>query len=187
MLWWLVDNSNLVLLLLVLAALLLGVSWWLTRRGAYLFGLGGVVALMVVVWVLSLLIVTDRKRLVLLVHDVEQQINKRDLAGAFNHFAEDAELVMDGQRRARTREAILGVAKMVFQKGRIEGIKVWDVEVEKVDRPSAVVTFYVRPTDEQSYARCEAQCVLHGERSWRVKVLKIDLPPGGRPWLGIPR
>jgi hypothetical protein len=184
MLWWLVDNANLVLLALVLLAIILGVRFWLTRRGAYLIGLAGVVALMVLVWVLSLLIVTDRKRLVLTVEEVAARINQKDLPGAFKHFEDKVRLVIDGKGKLLTRDEVLGLAKMVFQKGGIEGIVVWDVEVEKVERPSAVVSFYVRPTDEQGYARCEAECVLHGEGDWRVKVLKIAMPPGGRRWLG---
>jgi hypothetical protein len=184
MLWWLVDNANLVLLALVLLALILGVRFWLTRRGAYLIGLGGVVALMVLVWVLSLLIVTDRKRLVLTVEEVAARINKQDLAGAFQYFADDVLFKIDGQNWPLTRKQLLNLGERTFGKGRIEGIVVWDVEVEKVERPSAVVSFYVRPTDEQTYARCEAECVLHGEGDWRVKVLKITLPPGARPWLG---
>jgi hypothetical protein len=186
MLWWLVDNANLVLLALGLIGLVLGVCLWLTRRGAYLIGLGGVVALMALVWVLSLLIVTDRKRLVRTVEDVAARINKQDLPGAFQHFEDKVRLEIDGKGRVLTRDEVLGLAKMAFRKGGIEGIVVWDVEVEKVERPGAVVSFSARPTDEPAIARCQAECVLHGERDWRVKVLKITMPPGGRQWLGWP-
>ena len=186
MLWWVADNANLVLLVLVLAAVALGVHFWLTRRGASLLGLAGVVALMVLVWVLSLVVVTDRKQLVRTVEEVARRINQQDLTGAFGHFADKVRLEINGRGRVLTRGEILGLAKMQFQQGRIEGLIVWDVEVEKVERPHATVSFYVRPTDQQGYARCEAQCVLQGEKDWRVQALKVDLPPGGKQWIGWP-
>jgi hypothetical protein len=184
MLWWLADNANVVLLVLVLVAVALGVHFWLTRRGASLIGLVGVVALMVLVWVLSVVVVTDRKQLVRTVDDVVLRINKQDLPGAFTHFADEVQLVIDGRSKQLTRGEVLGLARIAFQKGRIEGLVVWDVEVEKVERPHATVSFYVRPTNEQGYARCVAQCVLQGEKDWRVQTLKIDMPPGGRQWIG---
>jgi hypothetical protein len=184
MLWWLSDNANLVLLALGLVAIVLGVCLWLTRRGAYLVGLGGVVALMVLVWVLSLLVVTDRKRLVHIVEEVVARINQKDLPGAFKYFADDALVKIDGQ--TLTGKQLLGLAQEALKQWRIEGIAVWDVEVEKLERPNAIVSFSVRPTDELVVARCEAQCVLHGEGDWRVKVLKITLPPGARQWRGWP-
>jgi hypothetical protein len=178
MLWWLVDNANLVLLVLGLVAIALGVLLWLTRRGAYLIGLGGVVALMALVWVLSLLVVTDRKRLVHIVEEVTERLNQKDLPGAFKYFADDALVKIDGQ--ALTRKQLMELAKDAFKRWGIERLIVWDVKVEKVERPRAVVSFTVRPNDELAFARCEAECVLHGEGDWRVKVLKITLPPGGR-------
>jgi hypothetical protein len=186
MLWWLVDNSNLVLLFLVLACLGLGVGWWLTRRGAFLLGLAGVAALAIAVWVLSLLIVTDRKRLVSIVNEVADRINKRDFPAAFDRFEDRVRVELDGRPRSLTRDDVMGIAKLTFQKGGLDGLVVWDVEVEKVDRPNAVVTFYARPTNQQGYARCEAECVLHGEKDWRVRVLKITTPPGGQQLLRWP-
>jgi hypothetical protein len=179
MLWWLVDNANLVLLVLILAALLLGVGWWLTRRGAFVLGLAGVIALAVLVWVLSLLIVTDRKQLVRTVEDVAQRINSRDLDSAFRHFADEVELDINGNKQKLTREQLQKLAASYFKKGQISGIAVRDVDVDKVERPVAVVSFHVRPTDQPGIARCEATCRLMGERDWRVTALKVEFVGGG--------
>jgi hypothetical protein len=180
MLWWLVDNANLVLLLLVLAALVLGVGWWLTRRGAFVLGLAGVLALAVLVWVLSLLVVTDRKQLVRIVEDVAQKINTKDLAGAFRHFADEVELDINDLKVKRPRKKLEEMAEDNFKRWKIAGVVVWDVDVEKVERPDAVVRFYVRAQDQPgTYARCEAKCRLTGERDWRVTALKVEFLGGG--------
>ena len=184
MLWWLVDNANLVLLVLGLVALGFGVHFWLTRRGASLVGLGGVIALMGLVWVLSMLVVTDRKQLVLIVDDVAARLNKRDLAGAFNHFEDRVRLEIDGEGKSPTRGELVAMATELFKKGQIEEIRVRNVEVEKVDRPNAVVSFGVYTN--LGYGQCQAECVLHGEKDWRVKKLKIELPPGGPKWIRLP-
>jgi hypothetical protein len=179
MLWWLVDNANLVLLILVLAGLVLGVGWWMTRRGAYVLGLAGVIALAILVWVLSLLIVTDRRQLVLTVQEVARKVNNKDLAGAFLHFADDVELEINGVKRELTREALQKMAASYFKPGQITGINVADVDVDRVERPTAVVSFYVSATDQPGIARCEAKCRLTGERAWRVTALKVEFLGGG--------
>ncbi len=175
MLWWLVDNANLVFLLLGLIALVLGVRFWLTRRGAYLIGAGAVVALIGLVWVLSLLIVTDRRRLVLLVEEVTDKLNRKDFKGAFSHMADEVEFEMSKRSAKVSRKLLQWVAESNFKRRDIQEIIVWNVDVEKVERPAAVVSFYVRPTTETGYAVCTAECVLVGE-DWLVKGLKIDLP-----------
>ncbi len=179
MLWWLVDNANLVLLLLVLAALVLGVGWWLTRRGGYLLGLAAVIGLAILVWVLGLLVVTDRGRLIRTVEEVAQRINAKDLDGAFRHFADEVELDLNGRKQMYTRERLRKLAEDSFRQARISGIRVRAVDVEKVERPTAVVSFNVLPADQPGIARCEATCKLTGERDWRVTALKVEYL-GGR-------
>ncbi len=184
MVWWLVDNANLVLLVLLLVGVGLGVHFWLTRRGASLLGLGGVIALMVLLWVLSLLVVTDRKRLVLIVDEVAARLNKKDMTGAFQYFEDKVKLEINGKGWSLTRTQLATMAKLSFEKNKIDGIRVGSVEVEKVERPHAVVSFYV--FTEYGYGQCVAECVLHDQKDWRVKELQVKLPPGGQQWIAGP-
>jgi hypothetical protein len=183
MLWWLVDNANLVLLFLLLAALLMGVAWWLTRRGGYLIGAGAAAALFALVWVLSLLIVTDRKRLVQTVNEVARRINAEEYDSAFGHFADEVELDLDGAKSKVPRQWLRTYAEGIFKRKDVAGLVVWEVEVEKVRRPRAVVTFYARPNNQQGHARCTANCVLQGENDWRVESLKAESVGEKLKWL----
>ena len=63
--------------------------WRATRHGNYLIGLGAVAALAALVIVLSLVVVTDRKRLVWTVEEVARQISGKNFDAAFSHFAEE--------------------------------------------------------------------------------------------------
>ena len=177
MLWWVVDNATLVCLFLGLAGLVLALRWRLTRQGSYLIGLGVVAALIALVIVLSLTVVTDRKQLVRTVEEVAQQINAKKLDAAFGHFADEVQLELSGQApRTLSRKVVQALAQMTLQNRNVPGIEVWDIEVESVERPKAVVSFYLRPKDQSGYAVCRAECMLLGERTWRVQKLKLELP-----------
>jgi hypothetical protein len=183
MLWWLVDNANLVCLFLLVAALVLAVAWSMTRRGGYLIGVGVAVGLFALVLVLSLLIVTDRRRLVQTVKEVSRQINAEQFEAAFGHFADEVELDLDGQKSKMKRKDLQAFAGMIFKRKDVGGLVIWDIEVESVQRPKAVVTFYARPKEQQGYARCTATCVLHGENDWRVETLKAESVGEKLRWL----
>jgi hypothetical protein len=180
MIWWLVDNATLVYLLLGVAAVALALRWRLTRRGKYLVALGAVAALVAVVVVLSLVVVTDRKRLVWTVEEVARRINDKQFHEAFRYFADEVRLELNEQKRTLSKGAVRALAEMRFKEGALSGIDVGNIDVEKVERPNAVVTFAVRPRGEPGAGRCQADFVLVGEGDWRVKALKIEFFGGGQ-------
>src|SRR5262245_58555228 len=141
MLWWLVDNANLVFLVLGLVALVLAVRWSLTRRGAYLAGLGVTFTLIAVVFALTLFVVTDRRRLVQRVEEIARLFNPKDLDRAFDHMTDTIRLEMSGWPKPITlpKSWVKQAAQRGFRDHNIQGIHVWNIGVEKVDRPSAVV------------------------------------------------
>ncbi len=176
MLWWLVDNANLVILVLGLVALVLGVRWWLTRQGKYLVGLGAAVGLIGVVWLLTLTVVTDRVRLLRTVETIGRQLNQHDLDRAFAHLTDRVRVETGVWTTTLPREVLLKIARTRMQKGHVKALEVWNVDVESVDRPKAVVSFYLRPQEfAGAFATCHAEFVLVGEQ-WRVKGLKLALP-----------
>jgi hypothetical protein len=183
MLWWLADNATLVCLFLLVAALVLGFAWWGTRRGGYLVGAGVAAALFALVWALGLFVMTDRKRLVQTVNEVARLINAEKYDAAFDHFAEEAELDLDGVKSKLPRKQLQDMAGRIFKRPDVGGLVVWEVEAEKVQRPEAVVSFYARPANQQGYARCTATFVLHGDRDWRVKSLKAESVGDKLRWL----
>ena len=65
MLWWLVDHATVCYLLLDLAALVLVAIFWSNRRVAYLLAAGGALGLIALVWLLTIIVITDRKQLYL--------------------------------------------------------------------------------------------------------------------------
>src|SRR6266511_4010770 len=110
MLWWLVDNANLVFLILGLITLVLAVRWRLTHQGKYLVG------------ALTLVIVTDRKRLVQIVEEVTEKLNRKDFQGAFSHMADEVQLEMSGRSAKLPRKVLQGLAESSFKHYGVQGI-----------------------------------------------------------------
>src|SRR5262249_39447146 len=87
MLWWMIDNVNLVYLLLGLVGLVCAVQWWQTRKKRYVIALGVIVALIGLVFLLTRLMVTDRQRLVQTVQEMAQELQERKLDRFFEHVS----------------------------------------------------------------------------------------------------
>jgi hypothetical protein len=185
MLSWLVDHANTILLLLLVAALVLGVAWWLTRRGGYLVGAGVAVALFALVWVLSLLVMTDSKRLLQTLDEVKRKLNAGDYDAAFRHFGDDkdrVELDLKGDKSQLTTRQLRDLAAKYLKKSDGGELVIWEAGVDQLQRPTAVVSFNAKLKNYPGgIARCTATCVLRAEGDWRITAIKVDTaaPIGG--------
>jgi hypothetical protein len=166
---WLVDNATTVYFLLGVVALGLVAGWWMNRRGKYLIALVVPLGLAALVWLLSLLIVTDNVRLERACQEMAQGIRSRNLDQIFkhiskkfnraNHQALDAAGLRDlAQRHLAQREG----ANVHFSRFSF-------VDVSRA-KGSAQVQFWVHGAGdlEGLPVRCEADFVLE-EDAWRMK------------------
>jgi hypothetical protein len=176
MLSWIVDNATLVYLFLGLAAVALAMRWRATRQGGYAIALGVVAGLIALVVVLCLSITTDRKLLIGAVAEVAQQLEARNFDAAFQHFADEVRLEMSGQSGMVRREQLARFARDNIQRRKVSGISVSEIDIESIDGPKAVLTFMLRASEPRGFARCTAECVRLGERDWRVRGLKLEVP-----------
>ena len=77
---WLVDNANLWYVLFGMAALGTGAAWWLRRETKYLVGVTIAVGVILLLWLLTRLVVTDRQQL-------ELNISQLDLVALVQQVA----------------------------------------------------------------------------------------------------
>jgi hypothetical protein len=173
MLWWIVDNAGIVYLILGLVGLTLAVRWWLTRRGGLLIALGVTAGLIALVCVLSLVIMTDRKVLVATLREMEEGINRRDLDTVFKHVADDVKVHGRTGLTTIKKEQLRELAR---QRLGGEEVILWNVAVEQLERPEAVVTFFARIEDTPMMGICKARFEFVREGVWRLKGFEMYRP-----------
>src|SRR5579862_4104939 len=65
---WLVDNATTLSILIGIVALGFGAAWWLHRRRQYAIGAAAALVMLVLLWLLTRFVVTDRQQLDLNIH-----------------------------------------------------------------------------------------------------------------------
>ena len=187
MLSWLVDTAPTFYLLFGLAALGLAAWWWRTKQGKYLVAAGVAAGLVVLIFVLSLVVMTDRKRLVADVHDVINKMNKGDFEGAFTRFADQVEVKLGQQSRKLPRDAVRAIARMSMERQKVKGFHVWNVEVDKLEGATAQVSFYIQADDGPGgYAIGKASCTRVGPLDWRVSGIDMQFPGSNPQPISLP-
>src|SRR5262245_11560300 len=86
---WLLDNPGVVYVLLGIVALGLVTAWWMTRRAVYLICAGGVVALMILFWVLTITVVTDQQQIAQHVRAMADAVAAKKPADVLKHISRD--------------------------------------------------------------------------------------------------
>jgi methyl-accepting chemotaxis protein len=179
MLWWLVDNANVVLLVLGMALLTSGVRWWQTRRRAYAVGAGVFAIALAVVWLLATFILTDRMLLLQTLRSMADSINKGDLDKAFAMTTDEIEIGQPAGPVKISRKKMHEAARAALKQYNVSAIEISGLDIDELERPKAVVRFIVRPEGESRFARCRADFILVKEGEWRLRALELTYGIGG--------
>src|SRR5689334_16404862 len=104
---WLIDNASIWYVLLGIIALGFGTAWWLRRTKQYLVGLGITVAVIGLLWLLTQLVLTDRKQIETSIHAMADAAVAGKADVLLNHFSSD--FTLHGKKgRDLADAAILG-------------------------------------------------------------------------------
>jgi hypothetical protein len=170
---WLVDHAGLLYVLLGLVALALAVSWWMTRERRYLVGLGAVAGLAALVWLLSLVIVTDRQQIRRAVEEMAQAVADNKPGVIVGHLSKD--FSYQGLTRATIEQHLAGTIRAYG----LTFVKVWDFDFEQLSRAEgkARVAFRARADlgEDITMWLCRADFVLEDGR-WRMKGFNVYNP-----------
>jgi hypothetical protein len=173
MFWWVVDNAFWLYVAFALAFLALAPAYWVTREWKYLISLGVVLVLTGLVWLLSLLIVTDRKQLYATVLEMADAVVAKKPDGVVKHLA--TSFHFKGRSKASARE---GLAYAIRQ-NPIENINIRDFSVLSLSRENrtAEVEFRAYVTSGRDIVNvpvwCKADFVLEGDDAWRLETIRI--------------
>lgn len=173
MLWWLVDNATVVYLVLGLAALVLAAIFWSNRRVKFLGAAGVLLGLLALFFLVTRLVVTDRKQLYLNVQAMARGVEEGDPEKVFRHFSREFRHEnMDG---ATSRDRIAAAIRT----RRVSAIGISSFEAEQLSRADrkARVTFLVSfDADGQRHLfRVRLEFALEGE-DWRLTRVQLFNP-----------
>jgi hypothetical protein len=168
MLSWIVDNANVVYVILGVVGLGVAVSWWLNRRVRELGVLLGVIALVVLVWLLTLFVPTDRKQIRDNLWAMAGAVMNQKPDDLVKHWAKDFRFQNLG------REELAEAAAKV----QITGVNLWEFDVKNLTKDKAEIWF--RCTAEGKggqafFAICRAHFIKEGDH-WKLQRIAFYQP-----------
>lgn len=171
---WFIDNAGSWYLLLGLVTVGFGAAFYVTRRVKWLGAAGAALAAMALVWLLTKLVITDRRQLELNVRAMADAVVEGKAEVLLKHFAKDFKF------QGRSRENVAqGVTSAARQHG-VNDIHLYQFQVEEISRSKGTATMFFRATayggQESLYmAACRAYFVLEGDQ-WRLKEVRFYNP-----------
>jgi hypothetical protein len=174
---WLVDHTSWLYLLLICAALGCLSGWWVTRKRKFLIGLGAVAGAAGLVFLLSFLD-TDRKRLVRTLQEMVTAFQERKLDRTFALIADDCVAEFAGV--TLDKPELRAKAEQAISYWKVERIHLSAFQFEKVDPPTAEVTFNAKSigqvTGSDYFCWCQAEFRLDKDGQWRMTHLRVHKP-----------
>ena len=171
---WLVDNATTWFLLLGIAFLGFAAAWWSNRRRNLLIGAGVALGLLALLWILTQLVVTDRRKIEIAIRAMAEAVVNGRADILDKHLASD--FIYHGSRRQDAIDGILRAAK-VYQ---VREVRIFNFEV--LDQQERTIRVFFRaaahgPRDDRSFppVACRALFVKDGEH-WRMKEARFYNP-----------
>jgi len=170
MIWWLVDNPNTVYISLGLVAIVFLALFWNDGRVKNLVCVAIVVLIGVLLWLLTLTVMTDRGQI---------RSNMEEIAlGAVRHDSQKMRKFLSdtfeyGHLKGKdSADHVVDTAKHFG----VNGYKIWDFEVEQLshEKREAKIFFRLRvdALDGQFLGACRGTFVLEGD-TWRLKTIQM--------------
>jgi hypothetical protein len=181
MLYEIVDNSSLLLLGLGIVALCFGAAWWTTRRGKWLIGSGVCVAMMALIFVLSLFVVSDRQRIERNIDEMRNAVNTGKPEEAARFF-DDVVTVDTRTGSVKVPNQLLkAYAKSNMNHYQVKQVETGSVDFEEMTGSKAVVSFMVRADDDWGKTgRCRMEFTKTPQGKWLCKRFTVESYIGGQ-------
>jgi hypothetical protein len=173
---WLSEDPTPVILVLGVIALGLLVGYWMTRKRAFLFGLGVAAGLAVLAWLIAFLIVTDNEQIQMNLQAMARGVSARDTEAIFKHVAQDFRIA------GTDKAGLKALADRVLHDGELTEVVMWDFDRAEItpSGSSAKITFMVKPkgnrNPQDTFWRCNATFVREADGKWRLKDFELRDP-----------
>lgn len=175
----LLDNVFWALIFLGILGAGLAVAWWNTRKRSWLIAIGGVVAAMALLLVLSRVIVTDSMQLSNNVDGMRSALNAGKLDEALQYFDDRIEVKTTAGTKEVSRDALLQLARSTMSGYQVKKVITGPVHVDALKRPDAEIRFAVRNEDGDKSGWCTMKC-KYKDGKWRVTYMTVESLIGGQ-------
>ena len=172
---WLFERLPGVFLVLGVLAVLSLAFWWRSRKRMPLIFFLAFAVLAGVYFLLSVLVVTDRRQLTESVQEMAAGVRDRNLDRSFAQISEDFRFNNLGKNEFRQR------ADSAVRGFDIRDCEVWDIEIDDFSRDSrnAHVHFDVKIKgnfSQKEFLRCRAEFTLDRDNHWRLRGFQLFNP-----------
>jgi hypothetical protein len=176
MLIWLVENAGPFFWLLGLTALALAAAGWTTRNRKIMLTLAAVVSLIAFLWLLSVLVETDEKRINRVVAEMVQGVREQKVDKIFQHVAKSF------TRGGMKYDDFRNFAQQQLRHHAVGDLSASPVKLLSRQNGQAKVEFWVHiPEAGGAPIRCEADFVQE-EGVWKMQGFDLFMGNTGNKW-----
>lgn len=182
MLYWIVDRALLFGALLGLAAVGFGILYWNNRDRKSLRAFGVTTGLGLLLWLLTLFIVTDRQQLTRNLRAMADAVVAKKPEDMKKYLA--AELYFNAEKTRVDRDTVLTLAKQQAVGLHIEGIRLTQFHFENVSRTDAKAEVFFSAVIDMQGMTHPCQCkagFLRRDDAWLLQSLEVFTPVGNQP------
>ena len=169
---WFVDNAITLSILFGLVAAALLMIWRSNRQNKYLGFAAGAIALIGLIWLLTLFVPTDRKQLEANVREMAHAVEAGKIDDLFKHVSKD---FRHGQT---TRAELYAFTQDAIKQHAISDIRISHFRVGELSREKrlAKTSFLVAASaDREARLRAEADFVLE-DGKWKLQTMRLYNP-----------
>lgn len=168
MLAWIVDHANVFYFLLGAAALGLLMAGWLTRRAKYWSYAAIAIGGMVMLWALSLFVITDRKQIELNLDAMAQAALNHDTEAFLRHLAKDFRFgTLD-------RKLLANLVTASSKSRKVVGVRLWGQQTTVTGDTAETLFNFRADADSGGFfiASARARFVRDGQ-NWKMREIQI--------------
>ena len=165
---WLLDNANYLHILFAAIGVGCLAIWRFNSRVKYLAYAVAALAAIVILWLLSVNIMTDRQQLEANVNAMARAVENKNLGGLFKHISNDF------RYHSKTREMLYDAAQKHIKEHDVKNIRInrFNAEISREKKFARTGFIVVASSEREFLLRIEADFVLEGDQ-WKLKTLRF--------------
>lgn len=168
MLSWVIDHINILFFLLVAVAFLLTAIGWTSRQTKYFLYAAGVFGVMMLLFVLLRVVITDQKQIALNIDAMADAAANQNIDRMFDHVSKDF------RHGPLNRDEISKRVAAAVKTHKVRSAYAWDKQVKvDGDQATAVFNFRIDADGGAAYIASARARFLREGKTWKLNEIQI--------------